>query len=165
MLLDDSIGNGKSKAGAAILALLRGRLGGEERIVDALNVFLRDAGAGIRNPDTHGITVLSCYIEQTASWHGVFGVQEQVQEDLLQAPCVSLDGRQVSAEIALHLNAGHLELVFEEGQRIVDYLVEINLGKFSPGGAREVQQVIDNLGRAERLLGDFLEQRDFRRIR
>src|SRR6202158_2668816 len=40
VFLDDAVGDRKSKACAAILAFRRRRLGSEERIVDALDVFL-----------------------------------------------------------------------------------------------------------------------------
>src|ERR1700722_12280770 len=41
VFLDDAVGDRKSKAGAAALALRRRRLGSEKWIVDSLNVFLR----------------------------------------------------------------------------------------------------------------------------
>src|SRR6266851_8385048 len=47
VFLNDAVGDRKSKTGAAILALRGRRLGGEKWIVDALNVFLRNARAGV----------------------------------------------------------------------------------------------------------------------
>ena len=57
------------------------------------------------------------------------------------------------------LNARGLELVFQQRQRIVDDLVEIHLGELGAAGAREIQQAVDDLRRAESLLRDLLEQR------
>ena len=48
VLLDDAVGDGEAQAGAAALAFLRRGLGGEERIVDALNVLRRDAAIRCR---------------------------------------------------------------------------------------------------------------------
>src|SRR6202521_4464055 len=49
VFLHDAVGDSNSKPGAAILAI-RGRcLGSEKWIVDALNMFLRDARAGVRD--------------------------------------------------------------------------------------------------------------------
>ena len=39
VFLDDAVSNGKAQAGAARLAFARRRLGGEERVVDPLNVL------------------------------------------------------------------------------------------------------------------------------
>src|SRR5690242_16142003 len=51
VLLDDAVGHREAKAGAAAVALLRPVLGGEERIVDPVNVFRRNAVAGISHSD------------------------------------------------------------------------------------------------------------------
>src|SRR5208282_6447185 len=37
VFLDDAVGDGEPKSGAAVLAIRRRRLGGEERVVDTLN--------------------------------------------------------------------------------------------------------------------------------
>ena len=50
VFLDDAVGHRESKTGAAILALRGRRLGGKERVVDALNVFLRNARCLYRRP-------------------------------------------------------------------------------------------------------------------
>ncbi len=43
MFLDDAVAHCQSQSGAPALALADRRLGGEERVVDALHVFERDA--------------------------------------------------------------------------------------------------------------------------
>src|SRR6185437_7892982 len=49
VLLNDAVGDGEPQAGAAGLAVASRILGGEERVVDAVNVLLGDtfAGAGV----------------------------------------------------------------------------------------------------------------------
>src|ERR1035438_4232491 len=49
VLLDDAVGDGKSQAGAAAVAGFGGGLGGEKRIVYALEVLRFDATAGVGN--------------------------------------------------------------------------------------------------------------------
>src|SRR5512135_2868669 len=53
MFLNDAVGDGESQAGAAGLAVARRILGGEERIVNAVNVLLGDALAGIGDGYVH----------------------------------------------------------------------------------------------------------------
>ena len=45
VLLDDAVGDGKAKTGAAAVSRPGRGLGGEERIVDALEMLGSDAGA------------------------------------------------------------------------------------------------------------------------
>ena len=100
------------------LAFARRRLGGEERIVDALNVLLRDAGAGVGNDHADAFAVGSGNAQRSAIRHGVLGVQEQVQKHLLQPPGIAADQRQVLRQFILHLNLGALELVLQQRQRV-----------------------------------------------
>src|SRR5437868_4304624 len=72
-----------------------------------------------------------------------------------------MDGRQVGCEIVLYLHAPGLELVFEQRKRIDDDLIDVDLRKFGAAGPGEVQQIVDDLGRAESLARDLLEQRRF----
>src|ERR1700733_209435 len=53
VFLDDAVGDGKAEPCAASLALTRRSLGGEEGIVNALDVLGRDASAGVGNADAH----------------------------------------------------------------------------------------------------------------
>src|SRR5208282_107868 len=165
VFLDDAVGYRKSKTGTAILALRGRRLGGEKWIVDALNVFLRNARTGIRDAHAHEFAVQRGHVQDSAPGHRVLGIQEQIQKHLLQAPGVALNQRKVLRELGLHLDVSHLELVLEQRQRIGDHLVQTDFRQFRARGAGKVQQIIDNLRSAERLLGDFLEHPRFLRIR
>src|ERR1700686_5792198 len=89
MFAHNAISNRKPQAGS-----LAGAFGGEEWVVDALQVLRRDtlpivtyidARKAIRVPGLDG--------EPSALFHGVAGIQEQVQEDLLQLPGVALYAR------------------------------------------------------------------------
>src|SRR5260370_976312 len=61
VFLDDAVGDRKSKTRAAILALRGGRLGSEKWIVDALNVFLGDPGASIRDAHADDFAIQRIY--------------------------------------------------------------------------------------------------------
>ena len=68
----------------------------------------------------------------------------------------------VSSEINLNLRS--LELVLEQRQRVADDLVDVHFGEFRSAGAREIQQVVDDLRRAERLPRNLFQQPRFLRI-
>src|SRR5208282_913190 len=55
VLLNDAVGHGKPQPGATTVAGFRLGLvlGGEKRIVDAVNMFLRDARTGVGNYHLH----------------------------------------------------------------------------------------------------------------
>src|SRR5579864_8957 len=57
MLLDDSVGHRETQPGAASLAILGRSLGGEERVVNSPNMFLSDAGAGVRDHHVDAVAV------------------------------------------------------------------------------------------------------------
>ena len=52
-----------------------------------------------------------------------------------------------------------LELMLEQGERVADDGVDVGLAVFRAAGAREVEQAVDDLGGAEGLLRDLVEQR------
>ena len=95
VFLDDAVGDRKSKTGAAILAFGGRRLGGEKWIVDAVNVFLRNARAGVGDAHADEFAVQRRHVQYSAPGHRVLGVQEQIQKHLLQASGVALNQRQV----------------------------------------------------------------------
>src|SRR5208282_4175605 len=165
VFLDDAVGDRKSKTGAPILAFRGRRLGREKWVVNAMNVFLRNARSGVGDARADKFAVQCFYLQDSAPSHRVLGVQEQIQKHLLQAPGVTLNQRKVFVKFGLYLDARHLELVLEQRQRIRDHLVQTDLGQFRARDTGEVQQIVDDLRGAERLLGDFLQQPRFLRIR
>src|SRR5271157_1760605 len=121
VLLDDAVGDGKPQAGTAAVASAGYVFGGEKRIVDALQVFGRDPGAGV--VDQRG-NVFVLPVEQrgqaqaAASRHGFLGVQQQVEKYLLQLAGVAVDGRQFLCQFQINDNLSGLELVIEQGERV-----------------------------------------------
>src|SRR5208282_4227038 len=109
MFLDDAVGDGKAEAGAAGLACARGSLGGEEWIVNALNVFRRDARSGVGHAYADALAIERGHAQRSAAGHCIFGIQEQVQEHLLQSSGVPLNRGQLGLEYVLHFDLGHLE--------------------------------------------------------
>ena len=70
-------------------------LGGEEGIVDALEMLGRNAGAGVGNHRLHVAIDERGHAQAAAAGHGVFGVEQQVEKDLLQLAGVAVDGRKL----------------------------------------------------------------------
>src|SRR6185437_8108620 len=93
MLLDDAVCHREAKSGAAALTVGRSILGGEEGVVDALHMLRSDSRAGIRNEDADAAIHLGCHAERAAGGHGVLGIDEEVQEDLLQFVRIAYDAR------------------------------------------------------------------------
>src|SRR5882724_10920072 len=99
MLLNNAVGHRQAQARSFTLAFTRRGFGGEEWIVDALDMLLRNARPGVRHDHTYAIAVGCRHPQPSALGHRVPRVQEQVQEDLLQAPGITADQRQMSRQI------------------------------------------------------------------
>ena len=81
MFLNNWLTDGKAKAGAVVLAA-------EEGVEDVLEVFLGDAGAGVRNYQMEGL--FACRfgyvwwdVKAAAFRYGFNGIKDQVDQDLL----------------------------------------------------------------------------------
>ena len=98
--------------------------------------------------------------EPAAARHGVARVQDQVEEDLLDAVLVAAHGGQRRSASSLRTRMRDaVELVLEQGEHVEQHLVDVERLELGAARAREVQQAVDDLGRAEGLLLDLLEQR------
>src|SRR5271156_1979947 len=69
MFLDDAVSDGQPETGAASLAIRGRRFGGEKWIVDALNVFLRNARAGIGDAHADEFAVHGRHLQYSAAGH------------------------------------------------------------------------------------------------
>src|SRR3954469_6963565 len=105
VFLDDAVRNGEPQPSATAPALRGTTLGGEEWIVDAMDVPGRDAAAGITHLDVNGAAIHSRDFEAAAAGHGGLCIEEQVQEHLLQLASVSVDQRKLRCEIAFDFDA------------------------------------------------------------
>ncbi len=57
-----------------------------------------------------------------------------------------------------------LELVFQQGQRVANDLVEVGVAELGGRSAREIQQAVGDLSGAEALLGDLFQHRAEARV-
>src|ERR1700691_6247733 len=69
VFLDDAVGDRKPKTGAATLAFRGRSLGSEKRVVDAVNIFLRNTGAGVRHAHADRFPVQCRYVEHPTPGH------------------------------------------------------------------------------------------------
>ena len=88
-----------------VLALLGCRLGSEERIVNALNVFRRDARAGVGDSNAHHLAIRRGHAQFATARHRIFGVQKKIEEYLLQPARISLNRRDPGRQFSLHLES------------------------------------------------------------
>src|SRR5579872_7028373 len=90
VLLDDAVSHRETQPGAPGLAFARGVLGGEKWIVNLVDVLGRDARAGIAYAHPNRCAVGGGDAQGSASGHGVFGVQEEIQKDLLELAGIAI---------------------------------------------------------------------------
>ena len=83
VFLDDAVSDGQAQAGAAPLPRLRVRFSGEEWIVNALQMLRAIPDPCVETSTAlHGRS-LRRHAQCTARRHRIFGIQEEVQKDLL----------------------------------------------------------------------------------
>src|SRR5579863_4376792 len=121
-----------------------------------MDVFLSNSRPCIRHYHADAFPVGACNPECAAIRHGILGVEEQVQKNLLQPPGIPVDWGKMSCEFIFYLDLRSLELVLQQRQGVMDDTVHVNLRELGAAGAREVQQVVDNLRSTEGLPRDFL---------
>ena len=117
----------------------------------------RNAGAGVGNDGLHVAVEQRGHAHAPAAGHGFFGVEKQVQEDLLQFAGVAVDGRQFPGKIEIDENLRGLELMFEQREGVANDLIQVGGAELRGGGAREVQQPVGDFRGAEALLRDLVE--------
>ena len=153
VLLHDPVRDRQPEPGA-----LADALGGEERVVDAPDVLAADPVAGVAHLDHHGVVVgMRAQRQPAAARHRVARVQDQVEEHLLDAVLVAAHRRHVLRQLAPHPDPRAVELVLDEREHVGQHLVHVDLLELGPARAREVEQPVDDLRRAEALLLDLLE--------
>ena len=99
--------------------------------------------------------------EPAADRHGVARVQEQIEEYLLELVLDPAHRNRRVGELAPQLDLADLELMLEQGEHVADDGVDVHDGRLTARCARprQRQQPVDDLGGAERLTLDLLEQR------
>src|ERR1035441_1496375 len=123
VFLDDAVGDGEAEAGAAPVARLGHCFGGEERIVDALEILGSDAGAGVGDQRLDVPVGQRGHAQTAAAGHGFLGVQQEVEKDLLQLAGVAVNGGELLGQVEIDDDLRGLELVFEQGKRVSNDLI------------------------------------------
>src|ERR1700751_4606180 len=114
VFLDNAVCDGKTEARSTSLSLYGRGLGGEERIVDPLQMFRRDTRAGIGDGDADVSVHLGGNAQRSAVFHGVFRVQKQIQKHLLQLVLIAENWRQIGHQRGVELHSRRLKLMFHE---------------------------------------------------
>ena len=151
VLLDDAVGDRQPEPGA-----LADGLGGEERIVDAGQVLGR-MPAPVSDLDDRAPSLDRRGTVSQPPRHRVAGVEEQVQEHLLQLVLDALHATGWSASSLRTLMLLLLELMLEQREHVVDHRVQVDRAGVDLRRTRQVEQAVDDLGRPERLPLDLLE--------
>src|ERR1700750_1735037 len=149
VLLNNPVGNGKSKTCSTSLAWSGRGFCREKRIVNALEVLGRDAGTGVGNNGFDMAIEQGCDAEAAAARHRFFGVQQEVEKHLLQFAGIAVNAGQVVDQVGVDDDWVVFKLVFEQRECIANDLVEVGFAELSGGGAREVQQAVRDFRCAE----------------
>lgn len=91
VLLNNPVGDRQSQPRAPRLASPRLGLGGKEWVVNSLYMLRRNASSGVRDYDADAVAVQRGYTQCASVRHGIFRVQKQIQENLLQPPSIALN--------------------------------------------------------------------------
>src|SRR5438034_6444302 len=102
MLLNDTVSDRQAEARPFVRSL-----GGEKWIVNAMDMLRIDAVSAVHHIDPNTAVVLNrgVDLQHPARRHGVAGVDEQVQENLLQLAGIAGDGRRGSVQGRADLQA------------------------------------------------------------
>src|ERR1700755_2429731 len=160
VLLHDAVRDREGEPSPAPHALRR-----EERVVDARDVLGRDADAGVADFDVDGVALVGGGAERYAAavGDGVARGQEQVREDLLKLARVALTARQFLRVVARYLDVGLPELRLKKLQGVFEHAVQVDFREVRDAArAREVQEVVDDAGRAVGLPPNLLKERVLR---
>ena len=96
--------------------------------------------------------------EIAALRHRVHGVHHQRKQNLLDLRGVAKDRRQIGIELRLDLNSGEIELVLHQAQGAVDHLVQVGGLQVHRRGAREREEILDQIAAAAAFGGDQIER-------
>src|SRR5947209_19322801 len=107
MLLHDAVAYSQTQTGAFVFALLGLCLGSEEWIVDAMQMLALDSCPGVLDADQHA----TCAAEggdakgrAGCAVHGVFRVQNQIEDDLLELAAIAVNEWELRIEVGFHAN-------------------------------------------------------------
>src|SRR4030095_910438 len=149
MLLHNAVADGKSETSALPRDFCR-----KKGIVDFLDVLTTDANPGIRDDNLNS----SFHNRRTNTQHPAFrhcvgGIEEEVQEHLLQFPSVSSHHRCFREQVRSNLYLRGLEGMFQQRKRFVDDLMNIHSRELSRIHPRETQETVHDFCCSKRLRG------------
>src|SRR5690349_11591072 len=153
MRFNDRSADGESHAEAL-------RLGGHERLENTVQVFASDSAAPVANGAHHLATAAFearrdrdaalVYVERR---HRLAGVDDQVEDDLLQLDAITQDQRQIGIEYDVDRNVSRQEIVPRKFEHVLDHVGQVDglAGNFA--ALEHGTQSLDDFGRAD-VVGD-----------
>src|SRR5579885_1631311 len=111
------------------------RLGGEEWIENAGEIFALNAGSGVRYFDFHCAVIRgAAHFQHASGRHRIFCVQKKIEKNLLQAIARAQNQRQIALQVSHNLHVCGAERMSGESQRFFNNLVQIHF--LETGAAR-----------------------------
>ena len=124
VFLDDGVADGEAHAHA-------GGFGGEEGLEDAAELVGAEAGAGIGNGGADGFRGFGPGANGKESFlgvlgeHGVDGVDDEVEDDLLEFDQVAHDGGEIGVEVQVNADVFEDEFAVDQFEAAADDVVKL----------------------------------------
>ena len=138
-------------------------LGGEERVVDALDVLARmPSPVSATSTTTASSSARVARVSQPPRGMASRAFRIRLKNTCCRRFSLPRTAGRSSASSLRTLMRAPVELVLEQREHVEQDLVDVERLELGAARAREVQQVVDDLGRAEGLLLDLLQERPAR---
>src|SRR5436190_348329 len=134
VFLNDAVADRETQA-SALAAGFRG----EERIVNALQMLVRNALSCVGDLNAHHVIFAGgCHRQRTAAFHRVARVEHEIQEDLLEFAGVPLDASEIGCEMHIDAHPGFFQLMADQRYGIGDDAVQVDIVELRGRSAREI---------------------------
>ena len=145
VLLDDPAGRGQAQSRAAFL-------GGEVDLKDGVDVLRRDTRARVGDLDLHALVPGRGADDQLAAFrHGLLGVEDDVQQRLLEQIRVRLDLGHVIRQVRQQADVVLRPLARREVEQFLKKLVDVAPRDLDRRAPCEAQKLVERLLQAARL--------------
>ena len=156
MLFHNAVADAQAKSGT-----LSDGFGGVERIKNPVRIL--HAGAAIGDFNTQAASIGICANPNIARAiflaHGIHGIIENVQDNLLQLMEIAAGDGQARIKIAMDTDVVDLHVIFAKRQGVFEDLIQIDSGPFRFALPGKAEQVLDNVVSSQRLFVKFLDIR------
>ena len=155
VLLDDAEAHGQAQTGAPAHFL-----GGKEGLENVVQILRGDAATGVRHLHLEPVPVFrekGLDGQGAPVFHGLDGVDEQIEKDLLEALGIPVHQGQVPGQVFSKVNARESHLILHQLQGILNDIGQGDFLKFRLLRAGKIQEISDDIRGPAGLHQDVLD--------